>query len=89
MNNLRRNLEKELAESIHICPDDNGKCILYAGNLSKSELVKRTYALQTELDAMRAESVELASGEPVFSNIRKSQAHLSMAGPEMTMVSSL
>jgi len=61
MNNLRRNLEKELAESIHICPDDNGKLLLYADNLSKSELVKRTYALKTELDAMRAESVELVA----------------------------
>ena len=42
MNNLCRNLEKELAESIHICPDDNGKLPLYADNLAKSELVKRT-----------------------------------------------
>lgn len=59
MNNLRRNLEKELAESIHICPDENGKLLLYADTLSKSELVKKTYALRTELDAMRAASVEL------------------------------
>ena len=39
------------------------------------------------MHAMRANYQ--ASGEPVFSNIHKSQAHLSMAGPEITMVSSL
>ncbi|KAJ8414408.1 hypothetical protein AAFF_G00052780 [Aldrovandia affinis] len=61
MKNLHRKLEKELAESIHICPDDSGKLLVYGDSLSKSDLVKRTHALQVELDAMRAQSVELVA----------------------------
>ena len=54
---LIRKLENELGESIHICPDDNGKLLVCTNSLSKSDLVKRTHALQVELDAIRAQSV--------------------------------
>ena len=59
--NLRRKIENELGESIHICPDDNGKLLVCTNSLSKSDLVKRTHALQVELDAMRAQSVALVA----------------------------
>lgn len=58
INNLRYHLEKELADSIHICPDDKGRLLLYAPTLSKSDLVRRTFALQTELNNLREQSVD-------------------------------
>ena len=59
--NLRRKIENKLVESIHICPDDNGKLLVCTNSLSKGDLVKRTHALQVELDAMRAQSVALVA----------------------------
>ena len=64
--NLRRKVEKELGQSVQICCDDNGKLLVYADSLSKNELVKKIHALRVELDAMRAQSVELVAKAALF-----------------------
>lgn len=51
---LRHGVESELAESIHIIPDDNGRLLLYPDSLTMAELVKTAYSLKMELQHARS-----------------------------------
>lgn len=51
---LRRKLETEFSDSIHIISDDKGKLLLYPDSLSMCELVKTTTVLKKELEHARS-----------------------------------
>lgn len=46
---LRRKLEKEFGESLHIIPDQKGKLLLYPDNLTVQDLVRENQTLRREL----------------------------------------
>lgn len=46
---IRRKLDSEFGEALHIIPNDKGKLLLYPDNLSLTELAKSYQALQAEL----------------------------------------
>ena len=57
---IRRKLEAEFGDALHIIPDDKGKLLVYPDNLSVPELVKAYHVLQSKiliLESDRNESV--------------------------------
>ncbi|KAK5921266.1 hypothetical protein CgunFtcFv8_024983 [Champsocephalus gunnari] len=55
---MRRLLESEFGEALHIIQNDKGKVLLYPDNLSLSKLAKAHQALQAELHVMKSVKTE-------------------------------
>ena len=56
---IRRTLEQEFGESLHILQDNNGKLLVYPDSLTIQELVRENQSLKKELKTLR-----MSTGDP-------------------------
>ena len=56
---IRRTLEQEFGESLHIIQDNNGKLLVYPDSLTIQELVRENQSLKKELKTLR-----MSTGDP-------------------------
>ncbi|XP_064095723.1 uncharacterized protein LOC135207801 isoform X3 [Macrobrachium nipponense] len=58
---IRRKLEAEFGESLHIVSNTNGRLLLYPDSMSKNELVKHAYGLQEKLKKLHHQMLQKIS----------------------------
>lgn len=70
---IRRNLEAEFKDTLHICSDDKGKLLVFPYTLTIYDLAKENHQLKRELESAQSKSSEFASV------INKTASHLRSA----------
>uniref|UniRef100_UPI0035900444 uncharacterized protein n=1 Tax=Myxine glutinosa TaxID=7769 RepID=UPI0035900444 len=67
---LRRKLEREFGDMLHMTPDDKGKILVYPNTLNTSDLAKENQQLKKDLDSLRGQSTQVSE------ILKKASVHL-------------
>lgn len=70
---IRRKLEAEFNDTLHMCPDDKGKILVFPYTLTIYDLAKENHQLKKELESAQIQSSEITSV------INKTASHLRSA----------
>jgi len=73
---IRRNIEKEFADTLHFCKDDKGKTLVFPHTLTIYELVKENQKLKDKIETLTAvtsgdSSVVIKAGQIIRSSIKE------------------